>query len=295
MNVRQLECFRAVMVTGMMTRAAEHLGITQPSVSNLIANLEYEIGFALFKRAKGRLIPTPEAHYFYKDVDRTLGSIELTAHTARQIRDRELGNLVIASYPGIAFDFLPKVISKFIADRPNVRIKLLSRSSEVVRELVPVQQFDLAIAELPVDHPAVQTEVLPFRCVCVLPSGHALARKRSVSPKDLDGHPFVSLFREHQTYFQVADAFANASAKWNVVAETQFFATACAFVSYGTGAAIVDPFTAEKFSQQGLIVKPFEPDIDYRIGLLYPLDRVRSRLLDAFVDMLKAGIEKFVR
>ncbi len=294
MNVRQLECFRAVMVTGMMTRAADFLGITQPSVSNLIANLEYEIGFDLFKRTKGRLIPTPEAHYFYQDVDRTLGSIEQTAHTARQIRDRELGNLVIASYPGIAFDFLPKIISEFIAERPNVRIKLLSRSSEVVRELVPTQQFDLAIAELPGDHPAVETEPLAFQCVCALPAGHRLARKRVITPPDLDHEPFISLFREHQTYFQVANAFANAGTSWNVVAETQFFATACSFVSYRAGVAIVDPFTASKFKEQGLIVKPFEPAIDYRIGLLYPLDRVRSRLLETLVSSLKAKIKPFL-
>jgi len=293
MNMRQLECFRAVMVTGMMTRAADFLGITQPSVSNLIANLEYEIGFDLFKRSKGRLIPTPEAHYFYQDVDRTLGSIEQTAHTARQIRDRELGNLVIASYPGIAFDFLPRIVSSFIADKPNVRIKLLSRSSEVVRELVPTQQFDLAIAELPADHPAVQTEPLDFQCVCVLPAGHRLARKKIIKPQDVAGEPFISLFREHQTYFQIANAFANAGANWNVVAETQFFATACSFVSYGAGVAVVDPFTADKFKEQGLVVKAFDPKIEYRIGLLYPLDRVRSRLLEALVSSLKEKIKPF--
>jgi DNA-binding transcriptional LysR family regulator len=293
MNVRQLECFRAVMVTGMMTRAADFLSITQPSVSNLIANLEYEIGFELFKRSKGRLIPTPEAHYFYQDVGRTLGSIEQTAHTARQIRDRELGDLVIASYPGIGLDFLPRVISAFIADKPNVRIKLLSRSSEVVRELVPTQQFDLAIAELPADHPAVNTEPLDFSCVCALPAGHRLARKKVVKPKDLDGEPFISLFREHQTYFQVANAFASAGANWNLVAETQFFATACSFVNYGAGVAIVDPVTADKYKGQGLVVKPFEPMISYRIGMLYPLDRVRSRLLEALVSSLKVEIEPF--
>ena len=48
MNVRQLECFRAVMTSGTMTRAAELMEISQPAVSNLVASLEYEIGFKLF-------------------------------------------------------------------------------------------------------------------------------------------------------------------------------------------------------------------------------------------------------
>ena len=61
MKFRQMECFRELMVAGTVTAAAKALGISQPSASSLITNLERELGFALFKRTKGRLVPTPEA------------------------------------------------------------------------------------------------------------------------------------------------------------------------------------------------------------------------------------------
>ena len=57
MQLRQLDCFRALMITGTMTRAAEQLSISQPAVSNIIAALEHEIGFSLFTRRAGRLEP----------------------------------------------------------------------------------------------------------------------------------------------------------------------------------------------------------------------------------------------
>jgi DNA-binding transcriptional LysR family regulator len=105
------------LVTGTVTGAAKVLGISQPSTSSLIANLERELGFALFRRARGRLEPTPEAQYLSSDVQQILDSIELTTQRAKQIRDQRIGSLVVATYPDIAIDFLPKVISQFREDR----------------------------------------------------------------------------------------------------------------------------------------------------------------------------------
>ena len=124
-NIRQLECLRAVMMSGNMTQAAESLGIAQPSASSLIANLEHALGFKLFERVKGRLVATPEAKVLMPDVQRTLESVELTEHRARQIRDNRRGDLVVVSYPDIAIDFLPEALSDFLADRPPLRPAVL--------------------------------------------------------------------------------------------------------------------------------------------------------------------------
>ena len=61
LRFRQLQAFHAIVETGTVTRAAEQLGISQPGISNLLAQLERETRFKLFERSKGRLIPTPEA------------------------------------------------------------------------------------------------------------------------------------------------------------------------------------------------------------------------------------------
>lgn len=294
MNMRQLECFRAVMVTGTASRAAQVLGISQPAVSKLIAGLEHEIGFGLFKRRLGRLVPTPEASYFINEVNRALETLDQTADLARQIRNLELGRLVIASYPGIAIHFLPTVVAEFMSGRSNVNVRLLSRSSHVVRELIPAQQFDVGIVELPVDHPGVEIEPMIFECRGVLPSGHPLTEKEVITAADLDGAPFVSLFRGHMTHYRLERAFADAGSRWNVVAETQYFATCCSFVINGVGASVVDPFTAAHYEGRGLVVRQFEPVIPYDLAIVYPTDRVRSRLTEAFVSKLKERLTPFL-
>ena len=281
------------MALGTATEAAAALGISQPAVSLAIGSLERELGFVLFERVKGRLKPTREAQFLLDDAKSAIGAIERAGQTARAIRSRTHGNLVVASYPGIALEFLPRVLSRFLKSRPGVRVELLSRSSHVIHELIPAQSFDVAIADLPVNRQDVQTRAMSLECVCVLPRRHALAQKRFIEPKDLDGMPFFSLFKEHLIYYRVASAFAAANAHWNVVAECRFFASACSFVAQSWGASIVDPITASDFAQRGLAVRPFYPSIMYDIGILLPVRRPRSRLTRDFVAEVEREIALF--
>ena len=281
------------MALGTATEAAAALGISQPAVSLAIASLEKELGFVLFERVKGRLKPTREAQFLLDDAKSAMGALDRAAQTARAIRSRTHGNLVIASYPGIALEFLPRVLTKFLKSRPGVRVELLSRSSHVIHELIPAQSFDVAIADLPVNRQDVLTRAMSFECVCVLPRKHELARKRFIEPKDLHGMPFFSLFKEHLIYYRVASAFAAANAHWNVVAECRFFASACAFVAQSWGTTIVDPITASDFAHRGVVARPFRPSIVYDVGILLPMRRPQSRLTKDFIADVECGFQSF--
>jgi DNA-binding transcriptional LysR family regulator len=289
MQIRQLECFRVLMIATTMTRAAEILGISQPAVSGTIAALEHDLGFSLFRRTRGRLQPTPEAQLFFVEATRMLEAVESTNRAAAEIRSGKLGHLTIAAYPSISISLLPRIVSLFLATRPHLHIRLMSRSSQTVKELVATQQLDLAIAELPVDHPAVYTESFSYRCQCILPSGHPLAELDVITPADLDGVPFVTLFRDHMTHHQVATAFSQYGARWNVVAETEYFATVCELVAAGCGVGVIDPVVSSPFTT-GIVSRKFEPAITYEIGILYPQDRIESRVTKEFVEMLKVHL-----
>jgi DNA-binding transcriptional LysR family regulator len=283
-----MECFRELMVAGTVTAAAKALGISQPSASSLITNLERELGFALFKRTKGRLVPTPEAQYLSVDFDRVLDSVELTTQRAQQIRDHKFGNLVIATYPDIAIDFLPRIVSEFRDGRPELRVTIMARRSEMIRGLLPTQLYDLAIVEWPIEHPSVEVEEYEFQCVCALPDDHLLAGKNTIGPRDLDGLPFISLLPEHMIYSQTETAFLGNNAHWNVAVETQTMESVSAFIRQGAGVGLLDPLTAQRYIGKGIVVRQFEPAVTYNIALLLPRDRLRSNLLDEFVRSLRS-------
>ncbi|MNF51184.1 Hca operon transcriptional activator [compost metagenome] len=291
MRIRQLECFRTLMLHGTMTRAAELLGISQPAISSTIATLEHETGLTLFVRRGGRLQPTPEAKLFYIEAARALEAVEKTNRIAQEIRTGKRGHLAVAAYASISINLLPRLMARFSQERPGLQLKIITRNSQAVRELMTTQQFDIAIAELPLDYPTANLEVFSYECLCMLPAEHPLAEREVITPADLDGVPFVSLFKGDPTYQQLAAAFSEYGAAWNVVAETEFFATACELVRAGCGVGIVDPVVSLPFTG-GLVLKPFSPTIRYEIALLFPTHETLSQLAQEFVELLREVLRR---
>jgi len=293
MQIREIECFQAIMTAGTMTRAAEILRISQPAVSNTIATLEHRLGFKLFLRKSGRLQPTPEALVFYDEAQRVLEAVGRASDAAQRLRRGAAGHLTISAFPGISIKFLPRLISQFQAERPDVKIRLLSRSSHIVIDQLPSQLFDIAIAEKPAEFAGVSAEEVSFSCQCLLPPDHPLAVHDILTPELLDGVPFAALFRDHMTTFQIARAFSDAGARWNVVLEAQYFASVAEFVRSGGGVAIVDPVNGAGFTE-GCILRPFSPNVSYQIGLLVPQDKPLSKAGSAFLSLLHSELQTYL-
>jgi len=274
------------MLHGTMTRTAEVIGVSQPAVSNMIVALEHKVGFQLFIRKAGRLVPTPEGRLFYTQASRALEGFENAIRLAEQISQGKRGHLAIAAYPSISISLLPRILSLFAEQRPELHIKIISRNSQTVRDLMATQQFDMAIAELPLEYPQDYLESFAYQCECMLPPDHPLTAKTVISPADLDGVPFVTLFRGDPVYQKLAAAFAHYGSRWNIVAETEFFSSACELVAAGVGVGLVDPVVSAPFTAN-VVRRKFTPDIPYEIAILYPTNSERSQIATAFADLLR--------
>ena len=172
-KIRQIEAFRAVILRHTVTRAAESLHISQPAVSRLIADLESRVGFVLFERQQGRLLPTAEAHVLFEEVERTFVGLDRIAQAAEQIRAMRRGSLRVAGSPAVALDFLPSVIARFVEHHPGIDVSLLAHSATTVVEKVASGQCDVGLIAEPIPHPAVKTEHLAHAVMrCIVPRGH---------------------------------------------------------------------------------------------------------------------------
>ncbi len=295
MNLRQIEAFKAVMTEGSVTQAAVALGVTQPAVSCLIANLESSMGFMLFKRHRGRFQPTGEAETFLEEAERLLASHGRAVRAARDIREMKSGSLRIAALPAVSMNFMPKLVADFIRGRPQVKVSLQTRSSVQIREWISAQLFDVGFAELPADDPAIDLEPLSVDCLCAIPEAHALARKPQITPADLDGEPLIVLNPDHSAHYQLKAAFERDGVVWAPHIECHLFAPGCMLAAEGAGIAVVDPFTAHDFSGRGLVFRPFVPSIPYDIGLIYPALRPRTRLATEFASELKSALRDMLQ
>ncbi|MBO9695956.1 MAG: LysR family transcriptional regulator [Sphingopyxis sp.] len=294
MNLRQLEAFRAVMLSGSVTQAAQSLNLSQPAVSKMLSDLEHQLGFRLFLRSRGSALTiTPEADAFFYEVERSFSGIAALKRVAEDIRNMATGTLRIAALPALAVSFLPQVIGAFRAKHPGVTIQLQTRSSSTVRQWMANQQFDIGLATPARELPGIRMERF-LRCAgaCVMPPDHRLAAKEVVRPRDLEGEAFISLALEDGARHRIDRIFEDAGVNRNMVIETQYAMTICALVMQGVGCSILNPVTAADFAGRGLVVRPFVPEVFFEYMIFTPRLRPVSQVAVAFVAMLEDHRER---
>ncbi|OPX55535.1 DNA-binding transcriptional regulator, LysR family [Oceanospirillum multiglobuliferum] len=292
LTYRQIEAFRAVMISGTTSGAADILCVSQPAVSRLISDFEDTVGVSMFERQKKRLVPTPEAQVFYAEVERSFVSLEKLMRAADDLRGFHLGSLRIASMPAVSLEFVPAVIQQFSQDNLGVSLSFQIRSTQQVADLVASQQFDLGIVSaIPLADAALRVEPLAdSRMVCVMPSNHRLAEQEVIRPQDLDGENFISMGVDQSLRHKIDSVFDSAGVKRQLNIDTQLSYGACGFVQSGMGVSLVDPITALHYQKLGVVARRFEPRIAYRYNLIFPAHRTPSALTKAFVKLLKARL-----
>lgn len=286
MNFRQLEIFRAVMVSGTASRASELLEVSQPAISRGIAELERALGFSLFDRVRGRLVPTPEGRLFFRDVDASFAGLDRLRSSAARIRDFGSGSIRIASLAALGSTLVPRAIRAFRKTHPQIAITLQILPSSQVREMVAERQFDIGLAADEVDVSGIEHRPFAsYRAVCALPAGHALASRKTLSPKDLHDLPFIALSPEDQARKRMAQIFEAAGSRPQIVVETPNSATVCALVSEGVGLGLVNPAAAERYKAD-VVFRPFEPSVYFTAVMLFRPDAQKTQLVKRFVGHL---------
>ncbi len=291
--LRQLEAFHAIVVTGNATKAAVMLKISQPAVSRLVGSLEQNLGFKLFERRSGRLRPTPEARALFDDVERALANLKHISRLTQDIQAKKSGHIRIACLPGFARSLLPRVLARFLNERPGITLTLEPRDPEKIVEWVSAQQYDLGITDQMADNPALENETFLIRTVCILPLGHPLADRQKITPRDLHEIPLIHKDRTHFVFAALKQAFADAGATLKSLVETLQFAPACIMVAEGCGVSVVSEIDAREYEKEGLVIKPFEPSIPFEINVLYPAYMPRSIITREFVEEFKKSLAPF--
>lgn len=292
-NLRQMEAFHAVMESGSVTKAAELLHITQPAVTKLIKSLEVSVNLTLFTRTNKRLAPTMEAHRLHSEIDNLLIHINKIGQLANEIRSIGFGHLKVASLPAMGLNFVPDVLADFRTRYPGVKVDLSIATSQKVLEWVLMRQADIGIVAKAINLEAVNAQDMPpLKGVVILPPGHALASRKSLTPGDLDQQPFISLGTEDRSRHTVDSLFNELNIPRVLEIETHMAASACQFVANGSGVSIVDPISAH-YNRDRVASRPIEPTVRFQFCIIRPIGHLDSSYASEFVDLLLKRLEEF--
>lgn len=287
LKLRALEVFHAVMEEGSISNAAKRLNLSQPAVSVALANLEEDLGFALFHRSKGAFAATTEAQLLHEEAEQSLLAIGRVASRAKQIREGGAGSIRVATFGGPAINYLPRIISEFTATRPRIEIDLHVRSSRQVLPLVGGGQADIGIVEAPISAPSLEFEIFAFKCVCLVREDHPLAAVDVITPRHLDGQQIIGIMPSHVIDRQVERIFAKEVIELISPIKCYFFAIARNLVRDGVGVAIVDPANGLADIPDGVVGRPFRPVVTYEMSLVRRAKVQLSPVAQAFFDLLR--------
>ncbi|WP_375195622.1 LysR substrate-binding domain-containing protein [Sphingobium sp.] len=245
LTVRQIEIFRAVMITKTVSGAARLLGTSQPGLSRMLAHMEDKLHFRLFDRTRGRLVPTREACILFEEVERIYKGFDDLAHVIQRLATGEDKTFRVGASPSLGHSVLPQMLGRLTANYPGLTIQFDILSVEQAADYLALQRGEYALTVFPIDHPNIlSSRIGAGRMVCAVPGHHRLADRDRISVADIASEQLQS-FRPDTPHGRIiADMFAKAGRELNVATYIRFAETAVAFVANGMGIALVDSFTA---------------------------------------------------
>jgi DNA-binding transcriptional LysR family regulator len=287
MRLRDLEVFRAVVELGKTTAAAEHLGISQPAVSRVLAQLQVRLGRELFRHRGNRLEPTADAYDLNLEIEpifAVLARVDLG--TGRG----EGGLLRIACPATLAENFLDQLVSAFLRNHPEYRLSLWITDVDRMISEVLAGNCDLGLTPRDADSPVAGIAIEPFRTAIahvLMPVGHRLATCPSVTPEDIGAEPLITIPASLRKRQKIDEVFRQRGLTPRVVAESNSIAICAHLVRERIGIGIHNPFPVAGRFEQGLVLRPFEPAVPYQTSFVW---RQRGQLpapARAFVDFVR--------
>jgi DNA-binding transcriptional LysR family regulator len=286
MRMRQIEAFHAIYVTGSISGAARVLNVSQPSLTKVLQHAEQQLGFPLFRRVKGRLVATDEAHVLFREVSDVHDRLSSLRKTARNLRSGSAGNVRVAVLPALGLDLAPAAVALLRKAHPGVTFDMMTlHHDEVLRSLYE-RRSEVAIAYAPPPHPRLK--------IIDLCTSELVLMHRRDTPKVparielgwLKGKDIVG----SSTSGPVGDLFAAALGRLqitaNEVVSAQTFYLAAALVRHGAGIAIVDEATAYAMSDAQTDFKFFDPPMRFNVCAIHLEDRPLSQLARSFVQAM---------
>ena len=204
MNYNYLRYFSVLAQVEHYTLAAARLGISQPSLSSAIHNLEDELGgVRLFEKVGRNIRLTEEGRYYREQVDAALQKL----HTATQTLHESKVSAPVVVRLGLVSGALDSVVAQEIVNctqqNPRMRFHLTESSADALMDMVRQEKLDMALVDT-----TNRDRSLHFRKLCqqnfyvALPADHPYALSRSLYYQDLQGLPQIAFHNDADNTFE---------------------------------------------------------------------------------------------
>jgi len=282
MKLHHVRALVAIVENGSFMAAAEHLRISQSSLSHAIADLEEELNLRLLERGREGTVPTEAGRRVLihaRQISACLDSIQAEAANMAGLLS---GKVRIGSVPSAAAAFLPRLIAQVAHEHPQVEVLLLEEPSQGMQQLIEWLKnnvIDIALLESPVNGFHVVPLMSDELCV-IVPASLSLARRAKVSIQELAEKPFI--MSRYNSERLIRSAFADHKCSPRIRFEVQDIGTLVSMVREGLGISIV-PRVAFPVVPDGVTLRPVNPSLRRELAFVMKSADRLSPAIDMFM------------
>ena len=290
MDLGQLEAFLQVAEQRNFSRAAEALGLTQPSVTARIQALERDLGESLFERNGRGVRLTEVGESFLPHVQRVLKALHDGKDAVQSHRKLELGTLRLGAAPTISTYVLPALLKEFSSRYPGLDVSVRTDYSQQIVQMVLADEVQMGL-ERGTTHPEVETIPLySDDVILVAAADDAFAGKGPVDIKDIAKRRLIMFNRGSSYYALVDSALRDAGVPVSPAMELDNMEATKKMVEVGLGIAMLPRVAVAQEVERGELCEIEVKNMTMprrEVALIYRRGRPLSRAATAFIKLLE--------
>lgn len=238
MNYNYLRYFSVLAQVEHYTVAAARLGISQPSLSSAIHNLESELGVKLFEKTGRNIKLTEQGRYFQEKVVSAMEELDSAARTLQDGRETAPIVLHIGCVSGVLGGLVSNLIGQYIGREKRARFRILEDSSENLMDLLRHEKLDMAIVDITDRDRSLHFRKLCQRDFCVaMPRDHALTRYPTLTSQMLKPYPLIGC--NYGTERSFGEWTVRSPLEENILCQVNTVQSALDLTAAGVGISIV--------------------------------------------------------
>jgi DNA-binding transcriptional LysR family regulator len=281
MELRVLNYFLAVAREENITKAAQLLHVTQPTVSRQLMQLEEELGVQLFERSNHNIVLTEDGMILKRRAQEILSLADKTKQDFLEKEESLSGNIAIGSGEFLSTSVLSEILSAFHEKYPLVQYSIYSGNGENVRERIERGLLDVGLVTEPVDMRKYHFAPMPVKeCWGILVRGDsALAQKEYVQPRDLLHVPLITTATElHRS--MIGQWFGAYGDEINIIATGNLLYNQVMLAQSGIGVVVGIKLNC---TYEGVRFIPFAPRLEIGTALIWKKEQIFVPAMDAFL------------
>lgn len=255
-----------IVELGSFTKAAEAMGYTQSSVSQMMASLEEELSLTLLTRSRTGVRLTIEGADLYPHIERAIIQYKAMLEKAEEIRGLERGIVRIGTFSSITSTWMPKLLKGFMEKYPHVEFVFYDGDYKENEERVRTGEVDFAFTDTQASRPLQTITLNKGELLVVLPEHHPLASQKSVKLEEIARETFILL--ENGRHYESLDAFHAEGLNPNVKFTVHDDYSIEAMVEAGLGVSILSELILRR-SPYRIVSKPLDPPLYRTMTIVY--------------------------